>query len=170
MTPLHHQASAVHAVPAQWLERGFRLLTLRELHTEERPPAFAFIEQQLLRTPERLSRHGLYFGNTFRPEVMAWLIEHLGRPSLREHDDGPARRNGSWPQLAWHRENREWPEGLRTTEWFVDVVFPVEADWTVFRGRWLNRLLGSNDPPSWPPAQAAEGGAGAGQGEGRPAA
>ena len=142
MTTLHQEASAIHAVPAQWLERGFRLLVLRELHTETTPPAFAWIEQQLMRTPERLSRHGLFFGNTFRPEVMAWLIEHLGRPSVRDKEDGPARRNASWPDLAWHRENRDWPEGLRTTEWFVDVIFPMEAHWTVFRQHWLDRLLG----------------------------
>jgi hypothetical protein len=148
MTTLHQEAhrdaNCIHAVPAQWLERGFRLLTLRELHDETRPPAFAWIEQRLLRTPERLSRHGLYFGNTFRPEIMAWLIEHLGRPSVHDNDGSP-RRNASWPELAWHRESREWPEGLLTTEWFVDVVFPVEAHWTVFRQHWLVRLLGTHD-------------------------
>jgi hypothetical protein len=154
-TAAHAVPEQIHAVPAQWLERGFRLLILRELHTEARPPAFAWIEQQLMRTPERLSRHGLYFGNTFRPEVMAALIEQLGRPSIRENDDSPARRNASWPDLAWHSENREWPEGFRTTEWFVDVIFPVEADWTVFQRHWLNRLLGKNDsaPSSAPLAE-----------------
>ncbi|MBO0751538.1 MAG: hypothetical protein J2P53_05480 [Bradyrhizobiaceae bacterium] len=146
MTTLHQEVSDIHAVPAQWLERGFRLLTLRELHNDTTPPAFAFIEQQLLRTPERRGRHGLYFGNTFRPEVMAWLVEHLGRPSRRERDDSPARRNASWPQLSWCSESRQWPEGQRTTEWFVDVVFPVEAHWTVFRRHWLDRLLGKVDP------------------------
>jgi hypothetical protein len=164
LTDLHHEGTAVHAapeqihaVPAQWLERGFRLLVLRELHTESRPPAFAWIEQRLLRTPERLSRHGLYFGNTFRPEVMAWLSAHLGRPSVRDNDDGPARRNASWPDLAWHSEDHEWAEGLRTTEWFADVVFPVETDWAAFRQRWLNRLLGRNDPsPSATAPRAAE--------------
>jgi hypothetical protein len=141
----HRDVNCIHAVPAQWLERGFRLLTLRELHTEAQPPAFAWIEQRLLRTPERLSRHGLYFGNTFRLEVMAWLIEHLGRPSVRDNDDSPARRNASWPELAWHKESRDWPEGLRTIEWFVDVVFPAEADWNVFRQHWRDRLLGRNE-------------------------
>jgi hypothetical protein len=143
----HQDANCIHAVPAQWLERGFRLLTLRELHAETQPPAFAWIEQRLLRTPERLSRHGLYFGNTFRPEVMAWLIEHLGRPSVRDSDDGPARRNASWPALAWHREIRAWPEGFRTMEWFVDVIFPAEAHWNAFRQHWLDRLLGKADTP-----------------------
>jgi hypothetical protein len=146
----HQEVNYIHAVPAQWLERGFRLLTLRELHDETKPPAFAWIEQRLLRTPERLSRHGLFFGNAFRPEVMAWLIEHLGRPSIRDNDDSPARRNASWPELAWHREKREWPEGFRTTEWFVDVIFPVEAHWTVFQQYWRDRLLGENDPPTMP--------------------
>lgn len=141
----HRDANCIHAVPAQWLERGFRLLTLRELHAEATPPAFAWIEQRLLRTPERLGRHGLYFGNAFRPEIMAWLIAHLGRPSVRDNDDGPARRNTSWPELAWHSETREWPEGFRTTEWFVDVTFPEEAHWTVFRQHWLDRLLGRNE-------------------------
>jgi hypothetical protein len=145
MTTLHQEANCIHAVPAQWLERGFRLLVLRELHTETMPPAFAWIEQQLMRTPERLSRHGLFFGNTFRSEVMTWLIEHLGRPSVRDNDDSPARRNASWPDLAWHRENRDWPEGLRTTEWSVDVIFPVEAHWTIFRQHWLDRLQGRSE-------------------------
>src|SRR5271170_4473455 len=76
------EATAVHAVPAQWLECGFRLLVLRELRAENEPPAFAWIEQHLLRTPQRLTRHGLFFGLAFRPEIMAWLSEHLGRPSL----------------------------------------------------------------------------------------
>ena len=71
------EATAVHAVPAQWLECGFRLLILRELRTENEPPAFAWIEQHLLRTPQRLTRHGLFFGMAFRPEIMAWLSEHL---------------------------------------------------------------------------------------------
>jgi hypothetical protein len=83
---------------------------------------------------------------------MAWLIEHLGRPSVRDNDDGSARRNASWPELAWHRENRDWPEGLRTTEWFVDVIFPIEVHWTVFRQHWLDRLR----PPPYPPPQARE--------------
>jgi hypothetical protein len=150
---MHAVPEQIHAVPAQWLRSGFRLLILRELHTEGKPPGFAWIDQQLVRTPERLSRHGLYFGNTFRPEVMAWVIEHLGRPSVRDDDDGPARRNASWPDLAWHSEIRDWPEGLRTTEWFVDVVFPVEAHWTAFQQRWLNRLLGKSDPSPAPLAE-----------------
>jgi hypothetical protein len=61
------EATSVHAVPAQWLERGFRLLILRELHTEKEPPAFAWIEQRLLRTPQRLTRHGLFLEGPFCP-------------------------------------------------------------------------------------------------------
>jgi hypothetical protein len=141
----HLDANCIHAVPAQWLERGFRLLVLRELRADAAPPAFAWIGQLLLRTPERLSRHGLYFGNAFRPEIMTWLIEHLGRPSVRDSEDSPARRNPSWPGLAWHQENRDWPDGLHTTEWFVDVTFPEEAHWTAFRQHWRDRLLGGRD-------------------------
>ncbi len=152
MTDLHHGDAAthvtpddIHALPAQWLERGFRLLMLRQLHAGTTPPAFARIEQRLLRTPERLSRHGLYFACTFRPEIMTWLSEHLGRPSVRQGEDGSARRNASWPDLKWHGESREWMEGHRTTEWFVDVIFPIETHWTLFQQRWLNRLMGRDE-------------------------
>jgi hypothetical protein len=144
MTTLHQQATAIHAVPVQWLERGFRLLIMRELQTDAKPPAFACIEQHLLRAPQRLTRHGIFFAGTFRPEIMAWLSEQLGRPSIREND-GQARRNALWPDLMWHSESREWPEGLRTIEWFVDVIFPEGANWTVFRQRWLSRLQGKHE-------------------------
>jgi hypothetical protein len=126
------------------MERGFRLLILRELHTTKKPPAFAWIEQHLLRTPQRLSRHGLYFAGTFRPEIMAWLSEHLGRPSIRESAGQPS-RNALWPDLMWHSEKRLWPDGIHTTEWFVDVIFPNEASWSAFQQHWLERLMGSDE-------------------------
>jgi hypothetical protein len=140
------EATAVHAVPARWLECGFRLLVLRELRTENEPPAFAWIEQHLLRTPQRLTRHGLFFGLAFRPEIMAWLSEHLGRPSLRE-GTGKPHRNSRWPISAWHSEPRLWPGGTQTIEWFVDVVFQDQASWTAFRQRWHGRLMGKVDEP-----------------------
>jgi len=52
---------------------------------------------------------------------MAWLSEHLGRPSLRESTGQPY-RNSLWPILTWHGEERLWPDGIHTIEWFVDVV------------------------------------------------
>ncbi len=86
---LLQEATAIHAVPAQWLDCGFRLLVMREFHTGKEPPAFAFIEQRLLRTPERLSRHGLSFASTFLPGIMAWLSHCLGCPSLRDAAGSP---------------------------------------------------------------------------------
>ena len=129
--------------PAQWLERGFRLLTFRELHTGKEPPAFAWIEQHFLRAPQRLSRHGLYFASAFLPEIMAWLSEYLGRPSLREANGKPY-RNALWPVLSWHSEHRLWPGGGRTIEWFVDVIFQDEASWTAFQQRWHDRPDGQD--------------------------
>jgi hypothetical protein len=143
------EATSVHAVPAQWLERGFRLLILRELHTEKEPPAFAWIEQHLLRTPQRLTRHGLFFGRAFLPEIMAWLIEHLGRAS-RERAGRP-HRNALWPMLSWYGERRLWPDGIRTTEWFVDVIFQDEGSWTAFQRRWHGRLMGNTEASETPP-------------------
>ena len=134
-------ATAIDAVPARWLDCGFRLLVLRQFHIAGAPPAFALIEQRLLRTPQRFSRHGLAFANTFLPEVMAWLIDQLGRPSRRPAA-GPARRNPRWPALGWHGEARLWPDGTRTTEWFVDVRFQDTATWTAFQAHWQRRLTG----------------------------
>ncbi len=137
-------ATAIHAVPAQWLERGFRLLMMRELHTENEPPAFAWIEQRLLRTPQRLTRHGLFFGRAFLPEIMTWMSEYLGRPALRE-STSKTYRNPLWPVTSWHGEPRLWPSGIRTVEWFVDVVFQDEASSTAFRQRWHARLMGETE-------------------------
>lgn len=112
---LQPESTCVHAVPSQQLPRGFRLLTLREFRNVTTPPAFAWVEQRLLRTPQRLGRHGLFFANTFRPEIMAWLSQLLGRPSVRT-DAGQGRRNALWPAMAWHGEDRVWPDGARTVE------------------------------------------------------
>jgi hypothetical protein len=135
------EVTAIHAVPAQSLACGFRLLVLRELQTENEPPAFAFIAQRLLRLPQRLTRHGLFFGRALVPDVTAWLTGEVGRPSLR---DGAARpvRNPRWPVSTWHREPRRWPGDVRTIEWSVDVVFADEASWAAFRRRWQARLAG----------------------------
>lgn len=135
------EATAIHAVPAQWRERGFRLLVLRELLSDHEPPAFALIAQRLLRRPQRLTRHGLFFGRAFAPDVMAWLTDQLGRPA--QHDEaGKPIRNARWPVSTWHREPRLWPGGGRSVEWFVDVAFPDDASWAAFRQRWDARLMG----------------------------
>ena len=141
---LHQEVTAIDAVPAQAIERGFRLLILRQFDGEAAPPAFAFIEQHLLRTPERRSRHGLSFAPAFLPEIVGWLSNHLGRPSLHESTGRPY-RNPLWPILTWHREDRLWPGGTRTIEWFVDVIFRDEAAWTAFQQRWHGRLMGKID-------------------------
>jgi hypothetical protein len=140
----HQDTTAINAVPAQLHTQGFRLLVLREFHTEDTPPAFAFVAQTLLRRPERSSRHGLSFANAFRPEIMDWLIDQLGRPSQRD-DAGAARRNPRWPQVTWHREARQWPDGAQTTEWFAEVVFDAKATWDAFAAHWRSRLQGNND-------------------------
>jgi hypothetical protein len=136
---VHENASAVHAVPAQRIAYGFRLLVLREFRTQRTPPAFAFIEQRLLRNPGRQNRHGLSFANAFLPEVVAWLSEHFGRPSLRE-GDGPPSRNPLWPTLNWYPENRLWTDGTSTIEWFAEIIFRDETSVSAFEQRWQDRL------------------------------
>ena len=138
------ESLCVQAVPAQGLARGFRLLTLREYRNAAAPPAFAWIEQRLLRMPHRLGRHGVFFANTFRPEIMAWLSQQLGRPSIRT-DAGQAQRNALWPAMTWHGEDRLWPDGMRTVEWFVDVSFPHQGSWAAFQQQWRARLLGEGE-------------------------
>jgi hypothetical protein len=140
----HSDPTAIHAVPAEPMDRGFRLLTLREFPAETGPASFAWIDQSLLRTPERLSRHGLWFACAFRPEVVAWLIEDLGRPSLRDAG-GLAYRNPRWPLLAWRRAEQSWEDGARTVEWSVDVDFQDDGAWTRFRESWRHRLDGAAD-------------------------
>ncbi len=147
----HDEFTAIHAVPARMLERGFRLLALRQVHAPAAPPAFSVIDQHILRRPERLSRHAVFFASTFLPEIMAWLSALLGRPAL--HDAvGSARRNPRWPALTWHREDRSWPDGTNTTEWLVEVAFQDEASWTAFRQRWAARLEGRSDAPAPQPS------------------
>jgi len=140
---LQHRAGCINAVPAVWLPRGFQLLALRCFHNEPDPPAFAFIDQRIFRAPDRLSRHGLFFGAAFRPEVMDWLIARLGRPSLR--DGGKARRNPDWPSVVWRGAERIWPDEARTTEWSLDVAFASEDASSAFRERWRARLAGETD-------------------------
>lgn len=135
---LELEAGCMNPVPAQMLDCGFRLLVLRCFHKEHEPPAFAWIDQRIFRTPERFNRHGLFFGVAFRPEIMAWLIERLGRPSLR--DDGKPRRNPQWPTVIWRGAERLWPDDTQTTEWRLDVTFADETSWDAFRERWRDRL------------------------------
>lgn len=136
-------AGCVNAVPASWSPKGFRLLALRCFHSDTDPPAFAWIDQRIFRTPDRLSRHGLFFGAAFRPEIMDWLIVRLGRPSSR--DGGEARRNPDWPSVVWRGVERIWPDEARTTEWFLDVGFASEDASNAFRERWRARLAGGTD-------------------------
>jgi hypothetical protein len=136
MTSTQHQdPTAIHAVPTQDSPQGLRLLVLRQFQEPGTPPAFAFIDQHLLRTPGRSTRHGLFFAPAFRVETMDWLIARLGRPSLRS-GNGPAARNPRWPVLNWTSAARHWPDGTRTIEWTIDIAFP-EADFAAaFRDRW----------------------------------
>jgi hypothetical protein len=75
---------------------------------------------------------------------MAWLSQQLGRPSIRT-DAGPAQRNALWPAMTWHGEDRVWPDGARTVEWFVDVTFPQQASWTAFQQQWRARLMAEDE-------------------------
>jgi hypothetical protein len=144
MTAAPAKATDIHAVPARWRERGFCLLVLRELLADHEPPAFAFIEQRLLRPPHRLTRHGVFFGRAFVPDVTVWLVNELGRAAL--HDDaGKPLHNPRWPVSTWHREPRLWPNGVRSVEWFIDVAFPDNASWAAFRERWHARLTAESE-------------------------
>jgi hypothetical protein len=142
MNAAAHQApAAIHAVPAEPLDRGFRLLVLREFPAEAEPSAYARIEQGLLRAPERLGRHGLSFATAFRPEIVAWLSDELGRPTLHDASGRPC-RNPRWPHLAWRRADRSWPGGARTVEWFVEADFHEAVAWARFQRCWGERLAG----------------------------
>lgn len=140
----HHEPTAIHAVPAEVIDKGFRLLLMRELRSESGTPAFAFIEQWLLRSPERRNRHGISFALAFRPEIMAWLIAELGRPAQRDAE-GLARINARWPALAWTRAERAWADGTRTVEWFADIRFHDEASQAAFGTAWRARLTGEGE-------------------------
>ena len=133
----------INPVAALWKPKGFELLVLRCFHNGAGPPSFAWIDQRIFRSPERLSRHGLYFGCAFRPEVMSWLISRLGRPAL----SGGARsqRNPDWPSVDWRGADRLWPNELRTTEWFAEATFATEEAAQAFRDHWGDRLSGKID-------------------------
>ena len=107
------QPTAIHAVPAELCECGFRLLMIRQFNVGAVPPAFAIIDQRVMRMPQRLGRHGVSFAATFLPEVMSWLIDHLGRPSLHD-ESGRSYRNPRWPVVCWHDQERYWPSGAVT--------------------------------------------------------
>lgn len=140
---LQETAGCINAVPALWLPNGFRLLALRCFHNDPDPPAFAWIDQRIFRAPDRLSRHGLFFGAAFRPEVMDWLIARVGRPSSRLGDE--PRRNPDWPIVGWRSAERFWPDKTRTTEWSIEVGFTTRELAEAFRERWRERLSGGFD-------------------------
>lgn len=142
----HAEPIAIHAVPAELSERGFRLLALREFLAEDAPPAFALIEQHLLRAPQRLNRHGVSFALTFRPEIIAALSQAIGRPSQRD-EEGRAIRNAHWPQFGWSPRPTLWPDGTRTRDWWAEISFPLPATWAVFQSRWAERLAGRIEAP-----------------------
>lgn len=142
--PSHEAAVAVHGVPAVALEHGFRLLVLRELAAGDGPAGFAVIEQALVRPPPRTIRHGVAFALAFRPEVVAFLTFHLGRPGKRGADDLPL-RNPRWPTLSWHRAERLWPDGAHSIEWSADILFAQEEDRAAF-ARQFHAALGAAQP------------------------
>jgi hypothetical protein len=147
----HAEATSIHALPARMLERGFRFLLLREYPTDGRPSAFAFIDQSLMRSPERSASHGLWFAGAFLPDIVAWLSDELGHPSL--HDDaGKPYRNPRWPRQDWRPEERRCPDGARTVEWSIEVTFDDDRCRARFQRRWGERLRGA--PPKTAKASA----------------
>ncbi|QRG07949.1 hypothetical protein EZH22_06215 [Xanthobacter dioxanivorans] len=143
--PVHAEPTAVHAVPAAPLEAGFRLLVMREFAAAAAPASFAVIEQRLLRPPPRQIRHGIAFALAFRPEVMAFLGFHLGRPAV-PGPDGARARNPLWPRLAWHKQARPWPDDTLTTEWNADILFPQETARAAFAHQFHAELAGIPPP------------------------
>ncbi|MFG1347451.1 hypothetical protein V5F59_21370 [Xanthobacter autotrophicus DSM 431] len=133
---------AVRAVAATPLPQGFRVLVMREFLSDDGPSAFAVIEQQVLRAPPRPLRHGLAFALAFRPEVVAWLSFHLGKPAARG-PQGAAVRNPLWPALAWDKAPRTWPDGTRTIEWSADIRFPADAPHLAFARQFHGVLDGA---------------------------
>jgi len=140
-TPLRDIATSIAPRPSVARPRGFRLLVLRQFLRPSAPPAIAFIDQSIFRRPDRPVRHGISFELTFLPEIVAWLIEQVGRPGLRAASGKPV-RNPDWPALSWHSEQRLWPDGTETVEWFAEAEFPDEAVWAAFRKDWREQLDG----------------------------
>jgi hypothetical protein len=138
----HEEAGDIRAVPAQILDCGFRLLVLREFRQTDQPPSLAWIQQSILRDVHRIQRHGIFFGCTFLPEIMQWLNELLGRPSLHPADYPASRayRNPAWPILLWHHEDRSWNGDIQTVEWYADITFVDRASFDAFMMRWHDRL------------------------------
>ena len=85
------------------------------------------------------------------PEIVAWLSDALGRPSLHDSEGRPY-RNPRWPRTDWAQETRLWPDGTETLEWCVEATFPEEGPWHVFKAHWRARLAGSWKPEAPPPA------------------
>lgn len=138
----HAESTAVHALPAEILNQGFSFLLLRQFVMEQGPPVFAFVDQNFVRSPQRLARHGLWFAPAFRPEIVAWLSEKLGRPSLRDGADKPF-RNPLWPGLDWRGVEKDWADGARSIEWRIEVDFAASGCWPAFQRDWRDRLRGA---------------------------
>ncbi|WP_238121714.1 MULTISPECIES: hypothetical protein [unclassified Xanthobacter] len=143
--PAHTDATAIHAVPARLRPWGFEVLVLREFRPADAPPAFARIEQHLLRAPERLNRHGVSFALALRPEIVSALTGLVGRPSQRDAADRPI-RNPLWPALTWQARPYDWPDGTRTTEWWAQARFPTFAPWDALRRQFAPALAGHGAP------------------------
>lgn len=137
------EPGCVNPAPAEWIAKGFRLLVLRCYHHVCAPPSFACIEQLIFRTPERSSRHGLHFGLAFRPEIVSWLTERFGRPSMA--DQNRPYRNPQWPLAKWRSSERNWPGDVLTTEWLAEVTFSTQEHADAFGERWSKRLAGEWD-------------------------
>lgn len=138
----HVIATDISAQPAVALESGFRLLVLRQFPRLPEPPAFAVIDQCLVRSPLRPNRHGMAFAIAFLPEIVAWLSAELGRPSLHDGQGKPC-RNPRWPQMGWWHETRLWPDETSTVDWSIEALFPEAGSWRAFEARWRGRLAGA---------------------------
>ncbi len=140
---MREEPGCVNPVPAEPMRLGFRLLVLRCYANDGAPPSFAWIGQRIFRTPERASRHGLHFGLAFRPDVMSWLTERFGRPSIV--DEERPRRNPRWPKTSWRCVERHWPEAVITTEWLAETLFASQDDADAFCEEWRKQLAGEFD-------------------------
>jgi len=146
----HENSGDVRAVPAQILERGVRLLVLREFRPADQPPSLAWIQQYILRDVHRVQRHGIFFGCTFLPDIMEWMTSLLGRYSLHpeNYPASPAYRNPAWPSFRWHPESHFWDADIQTVEWHADVIFADRASFEAFMVRWQDRLAGREQQAS----------------------